>query len=470
MKRPLALAAVLLLCAIGLAQGEEVNTAQGPRELIELFVTASQEGKDLSPFIEIGADPARDLKLASVLAEELAEKKKVTEKAFLAIPERLEESAYSSPLTTQVPFGLFRSANGQWKITVSPPADPLPEVKILPVSLPKVVQWPMLGLLALAGVALAWLVQLPLKVVLRRLQRREGSRLTPKTTRFLAWGIGLAVASQSLYVALTALPIVGPLHESFFLALRVLTSVGAVFAGWGIWDLLCGLAGERVDARGGPGTKLLVPVMQKFGQAFILIAVFYALLLAFGFNPGGLVAGLGLTTALAALAAKDSVENFFGTLAILFERPFVIGDWVKVGDVEGIVEEIGLRTTKIRSFGDSLISMPNIKVVAQPVENMGKRRMRPYKQTFAVIGGHKDALAFAEAAREWLRAHAHVVTDKSHAALAGLDAGRPQMTLSLFLDVDSYAEELMLKEEIIINLLRIAGESGLKLSAEVPEP
>lgn len=458
------------LALTGLAQGRSLNTAQGPRELIEQFITAASQGEDLLPFLEEGPDPARDLKLAQALARELTEKRKVTEKAFLAFPERIEEGVFPSPLSTQVPFAILRESSGQWRIRVAPPADPLPEGSASSAGLPRAVKWPLIGLLALAGAVLAWLVQLPLKRLLRPLQDKDGSKLTTKSRRWLAWGIGLAIASQTLHWAVTLLPGVGELDASFFLVLRVLTALGSVLAGWGLWDLLCGVAGEKVDQKGGPGSKLLVPVMKKFGQAIIFLTVLYFLLTAMGLNATGMVAGLGLTGALTALAAKDSVENFFGTLTILFERPFVIGDWIKVGDVEGIVEEIGLRTTKIRSFGDSVISLPNIKVVAQPVENMGRRRMRPYKQVFAVIAAHNQAEDFAKAARSWLKSHPSIVAEKSHAALAGLDAGRPQMTLSVFLDVDSYAEELKLKEEITVNLLRLAREAGVKLSGEIPEP
>ncbi len=467
------LAATLALYAIFVAawaQGSSPNSAQGPRDLIEQFLEASSQGSDLLPFLESGPDPARDLKLALALAQELAEKRKVTDKAFLAIPERIEESVYPSPLSTKVPFAILKESSGQWRIRVIPPADPLPESASSGSGIPRAIKWPLISLLALAGVALAWLVQRPLKRLLKPLEQRNGSKLTARSRRYLAWGIGLAVASQTLHWTVALIPGVGALDDSFFLVLRVLTAVGSVLAGWGLWDLACGLAGDKVDQRGGPGSKLLVPVMTKFGQAIIFLIVLYFLLTAMGLNATGLVAGLGLTGALTALAAKDSVENFFGTLTILFERPFVIGDWIKVGEVEGIVEEIGLRTTKIRSFGDSVISLPNIKVVAQPVENMGRRRMRPYKQSFAVIASHPEAEALAQSVRTWLKAHPSIVPEKSHAALAGLDAGRPQMTLAVFLDVDSYAEELKLKEEITVNLLRLARAAGVKLSGEIPEP
>jgi MscS family membrane protein len=463
---------VLLIAAAfvaSLAQNPAVNAAQGPRELVLDFIAAFAKGEDLSPYIVKSSDPALDLQLAQTLAQELEAKQAAALDAFAAIPEQVEESLVVSPLLTQVGFEIIREENGQWKFKLSRNVSTLLPPATAKAVMRKAVQWPLVLLLAAAGILVGWLVHWPLRRLLKRFDQ-DGTRLTGRARRFLAWGIGLGVSSHVFAVALAWLPHVGRLPDGFYIVLRVLTSTGLVLAGWGIWDFVCSVAGAKVDEKGGPGSRLLVPIMQKFGQAIIFLAVLYALVLAFGFNPGGLLAGLGLTTALAALAAKDSVENFVGTLTILFERPFVIGDWIKVGDVEGIVEEIGLRTTKIRSFSDSLISMPNIKVVAQPVENMGKRRLRPFKLTFPVIGSHTQVQAFAESARGIVQSTEGVAQDKSHAAVAGLDAGKPQMTLSLFIAVDSYAEELKLREGLMLKLLESAEQQGVKLYFEMVLP
>lgn len=462
---------MLLLAAFasGFGQAPAVNDAQGPKELILDFIAAYARGEDLSPFIVKSTDPALDIQLAARLAQELEARQAAADDAFAAIPDQVEESIVASPLLTQVGFEIMKEETGQWKLRLSRSVSTLLPPATAKAVMTKAVQWPLVMLLAAAGVLVAWLVHWPLRRLLKKFDP-DGTRLSGRARRFLAWGIGLGVSSHVFAMALAWLPHIGKLPDGFFGVLRVLTSTGLVLAGWGIWDFICSLAGAKVDSRGGPGSRLLVPIMQKFGQAIIFLAVLYALVLAFGFNPGGLLAGLGLTTALTALAAKDSVENFFGTLTILFERPFVIGDWIKVGDVEGIVEEIGLRTTKVRSFSDSLISLPNIRVVAQPVENMGKRRLRPLKMTFPVMGSHEKVSLFAEKVREIVRSTEGIAQAKSHAGVAGLDAGRPQMTLSLFIAIDSYAEELKLREGLMLGIVEEAEKHGIKLYVEMVLP
>lgn len=93
-----------------------------------------------------------------------------------------------------------------------------------------------------------------------------------------------------------------------------------------------------------------------------------------GLELGPLLASLGLGGLAVALAAKDSISNFFGTLTIIFDHPFEVGDHIKLATYEGVVESIGFRSTLIRTFDGALVSIPNEKAVNSGVENVGRRR------------------------------------------------------------------------------------------------
>src|SRR5690606_33156269 len=99
-------------------------------------------------------------------------------------------------------------------------------------------------------------------------------------------------------------------------------------------------------------------------------------------NVASLLAGLGIGGLAFALAAKDTLANFFGSIMIFSDRPFQVGDWVKIGDAEGIVEEVGFRSSRIRTFYDSLLSIPNGKIVDTPIDNYGAR---VYRRTFTTL-------------------------------------------------------------------------------------
>jgi len=104
-----------------------------------------------------------------------------------------------------------------------------------------------------------------------------------------------------------------------------------------------------------------------------------AMLQVWGINVTALVASLGIGGLAFALAAKDTAANLFGSFALLADKSIRIGEWIKVGGTEGVVESIGMRTTKIRSFGKTLITVPNQMIANTPIENFSRRGVRRIK-------------------------------------------------------------------------------------------
>jgi MscS family membrane protein len=92
-----------------------------------------------------------------------------------------------------------------------------------------------------------------------------------------------------------------------------------------------------------------------------------------GVKIGPLLASLGIGGIAVALAAKDSIANLFGTLTILFDKPFQIGERIMIDKFDGVVEDVGFRSTRIRTLTGHLVTIPNEKVVSSGVENVGKR-------------------------------------------------------------------------------------------------
>jgi len=120
----------------------------------------------------------------------------------------------------------------------------------------------------------------------------------------------------------------------------------------------------------------LASFLIKITKAFIIIIGVVALLQDWGINVTGFIASLGLGGLAFALAARDTAANIFGGIAILTDNIFKIGEWVRVGNAEGIVEDIGMRTTKIRAFDKRLIIVPNSIIANSNVENFSRRDRR----------------------------------------------------------------------------------------------
>ncbi len=87
---------------------------------------------------------------------------------------------------------------------------------------------------------------------------------------------------------------------------------------------------------------------------------------------------MGIGALAIALAGNEATENLLGTILITIEKPFTIGDWILINKVEGTVEHVGLRSTRIKTFYDSYLTMPNAKFITTPIDNMEERQARRY--------------------------------------------------------------------------------------------
>ncbi len=145
-----------------------------------------------------------------------------------------------------------------------------------------------------------------------------------------------------------------------YLLFNLINSVAAVHVG-------------RADKRHKELSKELVLLMVKSLKGVVILIALTLILSHFGINITAIISTLGIGGLAFALAAKDSLSNFFGGLNIMIDRIFKMGDWIKVEDVEGTVVEIGLRSTTVRTFDNALITMPNAMVSTASVLNWNRR-------------------------------------------------------------------------------------------------
>ena len=132
-----------------------------------------------------------------------------------------------------------------------------------------------------------------------------------------------------------------------------------------------------------------------------------AILQVWGINVTALIASLGLGGLAFALAAKDTASNLFGSFALLADKSIRIGEWIKVGETEGVVEAIGMRTTKIRSFQKSLITVPNQLVANTPIEDFSRRGIRRIKMDVGLTYGttREQVIKIVEEIKYMLHSH-----------------------------------------------------------------
>mgnify|MGYP001496870678 FL=1 len=210
--------------------------------------------------------------------------------------------------------------------------------------------------------------------------------------------------------------------------------------------------------------KTLVSALESVLRFFIVFigAIFIAD--AVGLNLTSLIAGLGISGLALALAAKDTISNFFGALTVLLDRPFKVGDWVVVGTSEGEVIEINLRTTLIRTGIDTVITIPNANLVSTPVENFGKRRWRRWQTMlhFDINSNPDKVEAFRDDVLKSIQDNAATMNeDSSWCRVNDISATSIDVSLNLYWDVQGGADERQEKEKFLLEIMQLARDHDL---------
>lgn len=164
-------------------------------------------------------------------------------------------------------------------------------------------------------------------------------------------------------------------HEAVDLgvATGLLLAVAGTWWGLRAADRLGGVLQSAAKGQGREALAAAVPLGVKVLRFFALFAGGALVLSALGVEVGSVLAGLGLGGVALAFAAQKTVENLFGAVALAVDQPFHVGDFVRLGDVVGLVETIGLRSTRVRTLDRTVVSLPNAKVADGPIENYSLR-------------------------------------------------------------------------------------------------
>ncbi|MDX2064580.1 MAG: mechanosensitive ion channel family protein [Fimbriimonadaceae bacterium] len=299
-----------------------------------------------------------------------------------------------------------------------------------------------------------------------KLSRRfSGQEIAPRNRRSIRGAAGLLTATWWADQLLAF----GPFNALQRTVLNSLTDVMSLIgAGWlafALWDTVCDAIIERTGNQ--RAERLLIPVTRKLVRVLIVSVAAIVSLSIFGVNIAGIVAGLGIGGIVVALAAKDSVENVFGSVTILFDTPFKLGDWVRIDKIEGVVEEINLRSTRIRTFEDTLITLPNANLIRASVENFGARRSRRQRVTMRLpYGNPPDGIeAWTYDLRSYLAEQSEVTPDRSIVAISEVNDGGVVVLIQTYFEVESQAEELELRQRLVLHAIERANARGLSFAA-----
>jgi MscS family membrane protein len=245
--------------------------------------------------------------------------------------------------------------------------DPLVDWKLADTALWK---WVALILLALGLAALSRLICRSALLCAQQLLKRLARRMNPNILEAFVGPLRLLL---SLALFRLGMEWIGPSPRFLNRGLALLFFLGLFWLLAGVVDLAMTRLRAFLQARHHAFSYSVLPLASRILKITILMLMIAAVLSEWGYNTTTILAGMGVGGIAVALAAQKTIENFFGGVAVISDRPVALGDFCKFGDRVGTVEDIGLRSTRIRSLDRTLITVPNGQFSSVPLENFSAR-------------------------------------------------------------------------------------------------
>lgn len=331
-----------------------------------------------------------------------------------------------------------------------------------------------LELWQIAGLFLVLLAGFVLRRVAEFFMAQTGLRLVQKTradwdeklVEISIRPLGLALVAAWFLLAYPNLQMGVKVNAVFRTACLILLYFSVIWLFYRLVDLLEVYLRSVTSKTESKLDDQLVPLIRKTLKLFLVVIGTIFALQNLDINVTSLLTGLGLGGLAFALAARDTLANFFGSITIFLDKPFQVGDWVIIGSIEGTVEEVGFRSTRIRTFYNSVVSIPNSKVADSPIDNMGLRQYRRIKMhlglTYSTTA--EQMQAFVEGVRAVIQANPFTRKDFYEIHFHEFGSYSLNVLLYAFLKVDSWSAELRERHNILLAILQLARDLGVEFA------
>jgi MscS family membrane protein len=302
-----------------------------------------------------------------------------------------------------------------------------------------------------------WTCTRTLQALLARAARRSAARWDDHVVAAIGRPLSVGVVLAATWAALPWLPLDEPPRRAATITIALAALTVAAWLLLRVVDAAHHVLGERAGAADRPTARSLLSIGSRMAKFVVLVVGFILALSTFGVPVTSLVAGLGIGGVALALAAQKTVENLFGTLSIGVDQPFCEGDFVRIGDVLGTVEAIGLRSTRVRTLDRTLVTIPNGQLADSRSETFTARdRIRlactlglVYETTAAQM---RRILAELEAA---LRAHPKIWPDAVIVRFAQYGASSLDVEIMAWFQTTDWNEFTAIRQELLLAFMEV---------------
>ena len=328
-------------------------------------------------------------------------------------------------------------------------------------------QWIGLTVLLVAAILLAWILTALLARLVRPLEHRWRDRLKGKLGPVLVGPVRLAIAITLFYMGSFFLALSLPVQSFFTASAKGLVSVTMSWLALRLLDVLMVRMEDLLVARGRATAVAVLPLARRTAKVVVIAMTGLVLLQNFGFNVSGVIAGLGIGGLAVALAAQETVKNFFGGIALIADQPVRVGDFCRFGDKMGTVEDISIWSTRVRTLERTVVSIPNGQFAGMQLENFARRDQIWLHTTVGLKYGTtpEQVRGVLTALRTMLASHPQVHHETARARFVGFGGPSLHLEISAYILTAKLDEFLAIREDIFLQIMDIIEHSGGTIAA-----
>ena len=319
-------------------------------------------------------------------------------------------------------------------------------------------QWIGLVAMVLLGVILDRVLRLFVHPLISRLGRGEEETIDQALMRDFDRPVAALVITAVFILGLPLLDIEPWTQQVLDVAASFVLAVAGVWTVYRMVDVLCWFLARRAERSANRLDDMMVPLLRRTLKIVVVVVGLVFIASRITGDLWGVFAGLSIGSLAVGFAAKDSIENLFGTFTVMLDKPFQLGDGISVSGIEGTVEEVGFRSTRVRTWDGTRITVPNSRFISSDVENLS---VRPNRRTRTVLQLTYDTPpekidAFCEGIRELIRAHPYTKKEAFHVWFTGFGESSLDVLLQFHMETTDYSTSAREVHRLFGDVLRLA--------------
>ena len=326
--------------------------------------------------------------------------------------------------------------------------------------------WAVLLGIAAASLVVFWLISKALLAIMRAAVSDREKSLPYRLARAALPPLSLILAVGAFHLWADSVEASIVARQFLLRYIGILGWLGLVWLAIRIVDAIARVTTARMRRRERRQAISVITLVRRSAKVLLLIIAALAILDTLGFDMTTGVAALGLGGLALALGAQKTVENLVGSVTVIADRPVQVGDFCRVGSVVGTVEDVGMRSTRIRTLDRTLITIPNGDFASREIENFSKRDRFLFNPTFGLEYGLSAAKLreAIEIVERVLRNHELVDDEDARARFAEFGTSSLDIEVWSYITVSDYGESRLIRQELLLEILDDLESAGIAMA------